>query len=646
MPEPANKNVEAAYLCEQSVETSVNLPVNSLESRHPERSRAQSKDPRLSFDRSSKPSSDPPQLRILLYDQPLPQMKPPTRAQTLYHHFFRRFFDNDTVSIDGETQTTVIRALAFVAVPTFMFAFWLLPAYPGNPPRPLRLFEADRYFFVLFSLVSMGAVTTFEWEMLFPDRPDFLILLTLPLKARELFYAKGRALLAFLGMFLIAANLFSGILFPAVSTRSTGNIFHTIAAHLAAVLLAGIFSSFTILAVEGLILCLLPSSWFRTVSTAMQCLAITVLLLLFLLYPLVTSHITLLLAGQSAFAQFLPPLWFLGIYETLMQPNSAPAAAWPLAQLGLYSTAAVTALALLTYPLAWSRQKKRALEGSSQARKQTGSRIAALLHRTLLPRPQQRAIFHFISQTIARNPRYQVYLANYSGAGLALAICSVLTVRQAADHTLTPALWTPGLHAVLPLLLFWMVVGLRASFAFPVDMRARWVFPININLSLPTLSLTPGTYPGPAAKSAKTWVLICCAILTAAIWSLLLALHWPWINLAIQALCGAGLSILLTDLFFLGRTQIPFTRPRLPGRASLPLVFTLYAALFPAMVLLVVQLELTAEKRLADLAWIALGIPALHLILKKTDKLAQQGIIGGFPEDETDEGPQTLGLTQ
>jgi len=582
-------------------------------------------------------------------DQAYIAPKPPTRAQTLYHHFFRRFFDNDTLSVDGETQTTVIRALAFVSVPTLMFAFWLLPAYPRISPDALRLIQADRYFFVLFSFVAMGSVATFEWDMLFPDRPDFLILLTLPLKARELLYAKGRALLAFLGMFLVAANIFSGILFPAVSTRSTGNAFHTMAAHLAAVLLAGICSSFTILAIEGLVLCLLPSSWYRSVSTAMQCLSITVLLLLFLLYPLVTSHITMLLNGQTVFAQYIPPLWFLGLYETLMHPSSAPAAAWPLAQLGLYATTAVVALAVLTYPLAWSRQKKRALEGASQARQQTGSRISALLHRTLLRRPQQRAIFHFISQTITRDPRYQVYLAIYSGAGFALAICSVVTVTQTANRTLVPALWTPGLHAILPLLLFWMVVGLRASFSFPVDMRARWIFPISLDLFQPNVPLNgPSSFawPGPAAKSAKAWVLCCCAILTAAVWSLLLALHWPWIDLDIQALSGAGLSLILSDLFFLGRTQIPFTRPRLPGRSGLPLALTLYAALFPAMVLLVVNLELNAEKRLATLAWIALGIPTLHLVLRQIDRLARQGIIGGFPEDETDEGPQTLGLTQ
>jgi len=37
-------------------------------------------------------------------------------------------------------------------------------------------------------------------------------------------------------------------------------------------------------------------------------------------------------------------------------------------------------------------------------------------------------------------------------------------------------------------------------------------------------------------------------------------------------------------------------------------------------------------------------VVALHFFLRTLDQLAQRGIIGGFPEDESDEGPQTLGL--
>jgi len=570
------------------------------------------------------------------------------QSRILTRHFFRRFFDNDTLSINGgvdagETETTVIRALSFCAVPGLMFAFWLLPSYPG---RALWATEADRYFFVLFSFVAMGVVATFEWEMLFPDRTDFLILLPLPLKSRELFYAKGRALLTFLGLFLAASNLFSSILFPAVSTRGNGSYSHAVWAHLAAVLLAGVCAAFTLLAVEGLILCVLPSSWFRPVSTVLQALSITVLLLLLLLYPLIATHLEPLMQGQTTLGQWIPPLWFLGLDESLLQGSHAPTAAWNLAQTGLLATGVVTLLAVITYPLAWSRQKKRAIEGASQARGNRPQLLAALLERTILKRPQQRAIFHFLTQTIARNPRYQIYLALYAGAGLALALCTAISVRQAPNHTLIPTLWQPGLHVILPLLLFSVVAGLRDTFAFPVDMRAPRIFPISLTLAPTTPEAAPYAFPGPAAKSAKKWVLLCCLLLTAFTLALLLALHWSYSALVIQAITGIALSLLLADLFFVGRTQIPFTRPRLPGRTNLAIVFTLYAVLFPLTALLTVRWELRIESRITLLLWTVLGAGALHLLLKAVDTLATRGIIGGFPEDETDQGPQTLGLFQ
>src|SRR5271165_3353625 len=76
-------------------------------------------------------------------------------SRTLFRHFFRRFFDNDTLPIPGDPETAVVRALSFCAVPALMFAFWLLPQFPG---RAHWLVEGDRYFFILFSFVVMGAL--------------------------------------------------------------------------------------------------------------------------------------------------------------------------------------------------------------------------------------------------------------------------------------------------------------------------------------------------------------------------------------------------------------------------------------------------------------------------------------------------------
>jgi hypothetical protein len=552
------------------------------------------------------------------------------RARCLHQHFFRRFFDNDTLSSAGDTQASVVRALCLCAVPGLMVAFWLLPSYPGKQTWAVA---ADRYFFVLYSFVAMGIVTTFEWEMLFPDRADFLILLPLPIKARQLFYAKARALLTFLLLFLGATNIFSLVLFPAVSTARHSNYFRSVAAHSAAVLLSGTFAAFSMLAIEGLCICLLPDAWQRWISPILQSLSITVLLLLLFLFPLFGSHMQNLLEGNSQFAQFIPPLWFLGLYEHLALGNLAPAGAQSLATIGLCATVSALALALIAYPLAWSRQQRRALEGASQKRSRGNMLLTNLLHRTLLAKPQERAVFHFIGHTLRRNSRYQVYLAIYSGVGLALASASIVTLRLTSAHTLQLALSNLGLHAVLPLLLFWLAVGLRVAFAFPIDMAARWVFPINL--------LQADAH----AKATRIWVTLCCSLLTCCVLVFLFALHWSAGSLALQAIWGAVLSLLLADIFFFNGSRIPFTQPRLPARASLPITLVLYAAAFPVFVLLTVHLEILSETRLSILLRIILSIAALHLLLKMGHKFTQTPVLTGFSLEEADDEFQTLGLS-
>ena len=125
-------------------------------------------------------------------------------TRMLVEHFFRRFFDNDTIQVDGDTQTTVVRALSIVAMPGLMLAVLLQTQYPPKPlQRPPWLVIEDHYFYVLFSFVVMGAVSIFEWEMLFPDRLDFLVLSPLSLKPMQMLAAKAAALIGFLALFLI-----------------------------------------------------------------------------------------------------------------------------------------------------------------------------------------------------------------------------------------------------------------------------------------------------------------------------------------------------------------------------------------------------------------------------------------------------------
>ncbi|HEY9126917.1 MAG TPA: hypothetical protein VIM62_07305, partial [Acidobacteriaceae bacterium] len=477
------------------------------------------------------------------------------RIQTLYQHFFRRFFDNDTISTEGETETTVVRALCAVAVPPLMAAFWLYPHYAHFPPRSIWAAASDRYFFVLYSFIVMGLVATVEWEMLFPDRADFQILLPLGLRERELFWAKGKALLKFLGMFLIAANLFPTFFYAAASTPPRGPIWRNLGIHAAASLTAGVFAAFALLAIGGLAVCLIPPRWFRRASTIVQTLTVTALACMFLPFPFFGSHMQMLLSSSAGIGRWLPPVWFLGFYERMLSGSAAPSASAKFASLALWSLAIAVVTAVAVYPLAWARQRRRAMEGDGRAQPQSNrSLLRPLLHR-MLRMPQQRAVFHFVTQTITRSQRYQLYLAFYGGVGLALAICCALVLRERAG-ALGIGISEMGIRAVLPLLLFWMAMGLRTAFAFPVDMRARWVFP----LSLKTSREMEQTQ---TARAGQLWLFLTQLGLIALFPLVLTAAGLWWWPTLLETACSILVAIVLAAALFVGRTQIPFTRPRL-----------------------------------------------------------------------------------
>ena len=105
-------------------------------------------------------------------------------------------------------------------------------------------------------------------------------------------------------------------------------------------------------------------------------------------------------------------------------------------------------------------------------------------------------------------------------------------------------------------------------------------------------------------------------------------------------------ALLLSATLFVGRTQIPFTRPRLPGRQALPAIMLIYTAAFPALVIAATRLELLTESHLVILIRTVMVITGALIVIRITDQLACKGIIGGFPEDEEDDGPLRLGLTR
>jgi hypothetical protein len=510
----------------------------------------------------------------------------------LVGHFFRRFFDKDTVQVDGDTLTTVARAIAAVAAPGLVFAFFLQTHYPR---RNFWGSLEDQYFFVLFSFVTMGAVTTFAGEMLFPDRIDFLVLTPLPLRGWQMPLAKACALAGFLLLFLCGCNLLGAFFYPLLCR---GEVLRVLYAHCVAVGLAGLFAALAVVSVNGLLLCVLDEVRFRIVSPVVQMLSITLLLLFPMHYARAGSAMQDLLAAPFHTAAWLPPIWFLAIYDHLLYGTMAPPFAHLLAGRAVHATLLVGSVAMITWPLAWARTRRRVLEGASQSRRTTSASVGSVVQWLIRP-AAARAVFYLIGKTIQRNSRYQIYLALYGGAGLSLAIACATTVHTEAGSTYL-SLSRMGLRATLPLLLFWTVAGLRTAFAFPLNLQAAWIFRVT------------GADTAACAAAARTWVMIVAAGVLSCILMVDGLNGFSARQVLVIGGCGAALILLLTDAFFLNRS-IPFIRPRLPGRVNFPLILTLYLGALTPFIYGVVRLQVWLERSLPRLLVPGLLTVAIHV---------------------------------
>ena len=531
-------------------------------------------------------------------------------VRTLGKHFFKKFFANDAMSFEAETQTTVVRALCTVAVPPFFVCCMVLTL--GGVQSPWTI-ASQHYLFVLYSFTLMGCLAVVQWQTVFPDRLDFLILLPLPLSIRTMFLAKLTAVSQFFGMFLGAANLCAMILIPLGSGHHLPRHF---LAHAIAVNCAGVAATLAIMTIEGLAICLLPESWFRKTMPVLQTLLVGVLLLMAFCLPYLALQLPGIFTRDLHFALCFPPLWYLALYECIVDGPTATHVVWILAQISVWSLLGLMMLMAILYPAAWAKRKRAALEGTRAKNEALVLGFGDLLHKAILRTPQKRALFHFITQTISRISRYHVYIAVYFGVGLASCFASALAIEMKGQklHFIAS---TAGLHAVMPLLLFWIIVGLRGAFLLPADLSARWIFRM--------VAIDPST----AVSVAKTWVWICSLPVIFAVIGVLALQGWGYRLLSIQLVYGVGSSLLLTEASFLFHGSIPFTRPRLPGRTSLPLTLAVFLFSLPAFLESVLWLEKATEAK----PWVIILVIAGTLIVLLSLNRFRQTEIGRFPED-------------
>jgi hypothetical protein len=559
----------------------------------------------------------------------------------LVRHLLDRFFNNEIVSVDGETLPLIMTVAWAIALPTLVATIFLFPAYHAFAPKPPRPpfwgRVADHYVFVMYAWVVMGAITVFEWDLLVPNVLDVFVLSVLPIADRRLLLARVAAILIFLGLFLLGTSSLGIIFFPLATDPA--DALSAYAAHFVAVTAAGLCGASLVLALQGLLISLLGARLFRVISSFLQSLVVMVLSIVLFLFPVLSQSLEPLIQSGGTAVRWFPPFWFLGVYESISAGPSALPAFTQLAHTGYQATALLMALAIITYPLAYARSTRQAVEGSIA--RNTGSLFVQpairVLHATLVRTPPRRAVYHFISQTLFRSQRHRLYLAMYAGVGIALACVWVVVFRVEGDH-IRVTISSSGVRLAVPAMAFWIVAGLCTSLLSPADPAGSWVF-----------RLIHGKASSDHLAATKLWVLLWAMTMTLGAVAVLQIISYPELRapreLVTQVVVAAGICLLLTDAFLLQTATIPFTEARVPRNTDLAFILLRYIVFFPVLVTATVNYEWWIEVSAGHLIVTTLGIIAAHFAFRYVQWRIRRERVSRNVAQEEGEVSRVLGLS-
>ena len=488
----------------------------------------------------------------------------------------------------------------------------------------------------------MGLITVFEWDLFFPDLLDVLVLGTLPLEQRRIFLGRASAIGIFIVGFLFDANFLGSLMFPVVADPVYMLSF--LVGHIAGVAASGLFAAIFIVALQSLLLAVLGEGFFRRISLVLQGAAVTVLVMLLLLFPVLSGVTPALLQSHNDAILWFPPFWFLGMYQTLLDGSSALPIYRELAGRGLAALLAVAVIGAVAYPLAYLRRVKYLLEGEPPRSRRNRMVVPfnGLLHTCVMRGPVRRAVFHFINQTMLRVPRYRIYLVLYGGVGLSVLMATLLrlTVINGRLHAEASA---DGIRVAAGIVAFWVTTGLRTAFVSPGNQWGNWIFrfthgkPANFDAAIEELI------------AAKVWVLLCAlAVTEATVGALhLLAPAELQTILATSAelLVGAGVCVILTDVVFANVMIVPFTGETAAEEPNIAFTLLKFFTFFPLVTAVALVSEQWIEERCLHFGAAAIVIVVAHLWFRyRHREVVRVHSAQAELEEGEDDFPMRLGL--
>jgi hypothetical protein len=556
-------------------------------------------------------------------------------------HFFLGFFESDLLAI--RDQLTAI----FASMAALLASFGLIvPVLFNHKYRALNALStpllyheaalADKLMFICLCMDLVAIATLLNWQSLFPDLKDFLVLTPLPLERLQLFRAKLVALLLFVTLLILSVNVLPSFSLTAIMSgrwQQPSNSFLQIASLFAACCLAGYFVFFTLLAIQAILLNVLPSTWSNACSLVVQ----SVLLVLTCAALPLTLWIPGLhswIAAEPRALHWLPPAWFLGLEESML--GISDSAMRQLANQAWWALCLSVTLSLLLYVLTYARDTDRLLTIPVTKHSHLAGRCLSRILNMAIRVSEERAIVSFAVKSLFRSRVHKLLVAGIVGAALALVLDGFvsLLIDQALHHRVIQpyAVWSAVSSAPL-IVAYFLSSGLLFVFSIPIELRANWIF---------RLSEVQGRY-WPISASEKI-LLAVIAVPVSAITLLSLAIWMGFLEAFLQAVFVLLMCLVLMEGLLWNWNRIPFTCPYLPGKRNIIQSLLLFGVALSVFAYIATSIELRLRNSMPGMAVLFAVLTTIFLFMQVHRRRSWTGGLWVRFEEHLEPEVQTLDL--
>ena len=447
------------------------------------------------------------------------------RDRLLVHHFLWRFLEHDLISPNAD-RLVVLSALggALVAVSLFMAILIAIPYQfsPDWPPGMVSLSSLDdRFLFTSASMLVMALAAVAQWDALALDARDTAVLGVLPIPRAVIVRTKFMAVAVLAIGVALAWNLAPTLLrFVAVPSKLGVSLVGALAltlAHGVTTCAAGAFGFLAVLGLREVMSAIAGPTRFQRISAALQATLVVALATALLLLPgAYTGGVARnRLARGGVMAKALPPLWFVGLHETLAGsvidtlPRTRPSwfppvfvvaerdatdlyrSLWPryheLASIGIAALVIVCGVTIAA--CTWNSRRlpiaigRRAHGGSGARRYGATARWAAgrawkwIVAHVVARTSLRQAGFFFTMQTLSRQVSHRVALASSLAVGLSLMLITARGQVLVPGNVVSDVASVPlTILAGQSLLLASVLSGFRHAVRIPAELRASTTF--------------------------------------------------------------------------------------------------------------------------------------------------------------------------